>query len=181
MDAVREQEGEDLSDSEDEEEEEEEEGEEEEEEEEEASNEEDPSDTVEGGVKASAGSEGEVDEERADKIDRESSLTPTLAGQHANDDDLPSPSSSRQLSRSPPASRHTSRSPSALAARTAALSLSNQPDIKERVASEVSKQRAQQQRKYHSKRGAQKVGGRQKGSKAKMDTRVKPDRSGFWD
>ena len=178
MDAVREQEGEDLSDSEDEEEGEE----EEEEEEEEADNEEDLSDTVEGAVKASAGSEGEVDEERAGEIDRESSLTPTVAGQHADDDDLPSSSSrSRQLSRSPPASRHTSRSPSALAARTAALSLSNQPDIKERVASEVSKQRAQQQRKYHSKRGAQKVGGRQKGSKAKMDTRVKPDRSGFWD
>ncbi|KAI0080117.1 RIO1-domain-containing protein [Panus rudis PR-1116 ss-1] len=95
-------------------------------------------------------------------------------------------SKSRPLSRSPPASRHTSRSPpprslspSSLADRTAALSLTE--DVKERVAYEVQKQRARQQRKYHSKRGAQRVGGRQKGSKAKMDTRVKLDRGGLWD
>lgn len=93
-------------------------------------------------------------------------------------------SSSRHLSRSPPASRHASRSPSPslpsdLVERAAALSL-HETD-KERVANEVAKQRARQQRKYHSKRGAQRIGGRQKGSKAKMDTRVKRDKSGVWE
>ena len=53
--------------------------------------------------------------------------------------------------------------------------------MRERAAAEASRVRARQQRKYHSKRGAQKVGERHKGSKAKQDTRVKPDRGGFWD
>jgi RIO kinase 2 len=93
---------------------------------------------------------------------------------------------SRPLSRSPPASRHVSPSrslsPSSLVERTAALSLSRHGrDVKDIAAAEASKHRARQQRKYHSKHGAQKVGGRQKGSKAKQDTRVKPDRGGFWD
>ena len=69
-----------------------------------------------------------------------------------------------------------------LVARTAGLSLSRRDDdVQARAAAEASKQRARQHRKYHSKRGAQKVGGRHKGSKAKQDTRVKPDRGGFWD
>lgn len=93
---------------------------------------------------------------------------------------------SRPLSRSPPGSRHGSQSrspsrsgsPSSLAERAAGLSLGS---IKERAADEASKHRARQQRKYHSKRGAQRVGGRQKGSKAKQDTRVKLDRGGMWD
>lgn len=105
------------------------------------------------------------------------------------DDGVLSPiDGSRPLSRSPPASRHSSQAQSEagesddeLAARAAGLSIARQGDIKERAAAEASKQRAQQQRKYHSKRGAQKVGGRHKGSKAKQDTRVKPDRGGFWD
>lgn len=107
-----------------------------------------------------------------------------------------SPVRSRALSRSPPASRHASQERSAasgesdasggsddeLAERTAGLSLARQDrELKERAAAEASKLRARQQRKYHSKRGAQKVGGRHKGSKAKQDTRVKPDRGGFWD
>ena len=108
---------------------------------------------------------------------------------HLESDDEPALSpinGSRPLSRSPPASRHgsTSRSgsPSSLVERTASLSLSrNDRDVKERAAAEASRQRARQQRKYHSKRGAQKVGGRQKGSKAKQDTRIKADRGGFWD
>ncbi|KAF7799042.1 hypothetical protein EIP86_010272 [Pleurotus ostreatoroseus] len=113
---------------------------------------------------------------------------------HADSDPVLSPiSRSRPLSRSPPASRHTSPSPSrsrpsspSLAERTAALALQppqprGAPDVRDRVADEVSKQRARQQKKYHSKRGGQRMGGRQKGSKAKQDTRIKPDRSGVWD
>jgi RIO kinase 2 len=53
--------------------------------------------------------------------------------------------------------------------------------IREKVASDVTKNKARQHRKYHSKKGAQRTGGRNKGSKAKMDTRVKIDDGGFWD
>ena len=95
-----------------------------------------------------------------------------------------------------------SRSPSSLIDRTAALSLTQPGDdlesesesgsdanlgpdadagLRERAATQASKQRARQQRKYHSKRGAQRAGGRHKGSKAKADTRVKLDRGGIWD
>ena len=103
------------------------------------------------------------------------------------DRELSPVSHSRPLSRSPPASRHSSQSPArsqslSLADATAAMSLSRDDrELRDRVAAEVSKRHAHQQKKYHSKRGAQRMGGRQKGSKAKMDTRVKPDRSGFWD
>ncbi|GJE87578.1 RIO-like serine/threonine protein kinase [Phanerochaete sordida] len=120
-----------------------------------------------------------------------------------------SPVDARALSRSPPASRHSSRERSRasggsaagdsdsdsnagaggsdaevaeLTERAAGLSVSRQErELRERAAAEASRVRARQQRKYHSKRGAQKVGGRHKGSKAKQDTRVKPDRGGFWD
>lgn len=52
-------------------------------------------------------------------------------------------------------------------------------NLKDRVASDITRHQARQA-KYHSKRGARKVG-RPKGSKAKQDTRVKQDTSGFWD
>lgn len=90
---------------------------------------------------------------------------------------------------SEPDSSHSSRasSPSSLPDQAAALSLSDRPresrtkasDITEKVYSEVSKQRAKQQQKYHSKKGAQRVG-KPKGSKAKMDKRLKID-GGGWD
>ncbi|KAF8640834.1 hypothetical protein AX17_000483 [Amanita inopinata Kibby_2008] len=78
------------------------------------------------------------------------------------------------LSRSPPQSRSTS--PATLEKMTAALDLN---DIKNKVASDLSKTRARQQRKYHSKRAVRKAG-RPQGSKAKQDTRIKPDHSGIW-
>ncbi|KAK0506133.1 RIO1 family-domain-containing protein [Armillaria luteobubalina] len=84
-------------------------------------------------------------------------------------------SETRALSRSPPRSR--SVSPDSLAKMTEALSLNNVRNI---VSSNLSKSRAQQQRKYHSKRGSRKAG-RPQGSKAKQDTRVKMDGSGVWD
>jgi RIO kinase 2 len=80
----------------------------------------------------------------------------------------------RQLSRSPPRSR--SASPS-LEEMTHGLSLDG---IKNIVSSDLTKVRARQHRKYHSKRGARNVG-RPQGSKAKQDTRVKPDQSGVWE
>lgn len=121
----------------------------------------------------------------------------TSQSRQAEDSVLSPISRSRPLSRSPPASRHhspaatssrshshsrsRSQSPSSLIERTAALSVSTHDTVRERAATEAAKLRAKQHRKYHSKRGAQRIGGRQKGSKAKMDTRVKPDKGGFWD
>ncbi|KAI0652229.1 RIO1 family-domain-containing protein [Trametes meyenii] len=91
---------------------------------------------------------------------------------------------------SPRSARSRSASPaSSLAAGTAALSVHARrdapsgasKDISGKVQSEVSKQRARQQRKYHSKKGAQQTGGRTRGSKRKQDTRIKVDSGGFWD
>lgn len=86
----------------------------------------------------------------------------------------------RQLSRSPPQSR--SPSPDSLVKMTESLSISasQRSGIKEIVSSDLTKQRARQRQKHHSKRGAHRVG-RPQGSKAKQDTRVKADTSGFWD
>lgn len=119
---------------------------------------------------------------------------PAQLGSDDEDDSALSPvSGSRPLSRSPPASRHASQSPQlsrsrsrspSLVEQTAGLSLSQarqDRDMHERVAGEVAKQRARQQKKYHSKRASQRAGGRQKGSKAKQDTRVTVDRSGIWE
>jgi RIO kinase 2 len=92
--------------------------------------------------------------------------------------DLISRPSSRmsQLSRSPPRSR--SPSPDSLAKMAASLSLQDAA-FRDKVASDLAK-RSRQQRKYHTKRGAQRAG-RPQGSKAKQDTRVKVDKSGIWE
>ncbi|KAI1793909.1 RIO1-domain-containing protein [Ganoderma leucocontextum] len=81
-----------------------------------------------------------------------------------------------------------SRSPS-VADRTAAMSLklsqtpstSGARDISDKIQTEVAKRRAGQQRKYHSKKGAQSKGGRPRGSKRKQDTKIKVDSGGFWE
>ena len=112
----------------------------------------------------------------------------------ADEAGVPSASArSRSPSRDSDPSHSRSPSPSSLADRTAALSLSpsdhahtgakhrdDGPHIKEKVHSEVSKRRAREVRKYHSKKGTQRIG-RPKGSKAKQDARVKVDGGGFWD
>ncbi|KAL6310013.1 RIO1 family-domain-containing protein [Sparassis latifolia] len=107
--------------------------------------------------------------------------------------ELSPPSTSRPISRSPPASRHSSRSPvrstsPSLADRAASLSLSNVHEesshskgISEKVQSELTKRRAREHRKYHSKKSAQRMGGRSKGSKAKQDGKIKVDTGGFWE
>lgn len=82
--------------------------------------------------------------------------------------------SQRELSRSPPRSRSISPQ---LEKMTAWLSIDGIKDI---VSSDLTKARARQHRKYHSKRGARNAG-RPQGSKAKQDTRVKIDQSGVWD
>ena len=78
------------------------------------------------------------------------------------------------LSRSPPQSR--SVSPATLEKMMDALDLN---EIKHKVTSDLSKNMAREQRKYHSKRAVRKAG-RPQGSKAKQDTRVKVDHHGVW-
>jgi RIO kinase 2 len=86
---------------------------------------------------------------------------------------------SRQISRSPPQSR--SPSPASLEKMMASLSLSaERSGIKSIVSSDLKKQRARQDKKHHSKRGARRAG-RPQGSKAKQDTRLKLDKSGVWE
>jgi RIO kinase 2 len=85
----------------------------------------------------------------------------------------------RQLSRSPPRSRPLS--PSSLTIMTEALNLSaGQHGIKDIVSSDLTRLRARQQRKFHSKRAARRAG-RPEGSKAKQNAHVKLDKSGIWD
>jgi RIO kinase 2 len=102
------------------------------------------------------------------------------------DDDLepedgelsPASPRSRPVSRSPPQSR--SPSPESLSMMMASLNLSAQRrGIKEVVSSDISRQRARQQRKYHSKRGSARQG-RPRGSKAKQDPRVHIDKGDLW-
>lgn len=161
----------------------------------------------EDGVKGGYGTEGKQETHREGNSSGEHSRShsrspPQTSRRESSEefehqDDVSSLSSSHPLSRSPPASRHSSpsrtrsrsHSRSSLADRTANLILSdvlhdppsNSKDITEKVLSEVTKRRARQQRKYHSKKGAQRVGGRPKGSKAKMDGRIKLDKGGVWD
>jgi RIO kinase 2 len=77
----------------------------------------------------------------------------------------------RSLSRSPPQSRATSPVRQAAAGRD---------HIKSVVASDLTKVRTQQRRKYHSKR-ASRTAGRAQGSKAKQDKKVKLDSNSVWE
>ncbi|KAG6914584.1 hypothetical protein DXG01_016440 [Tephrocybe rancida] len=95
----------------------------------------------------------------------------THGGEHAED----SLHTDRDISRSPPQSRPAS--PDSLAKLTSAIDTNG---IKSIITADLTKSRAAQQRKYHSKRGARRAGWPQ-GSKAKQDTRVKLDRGGMWD
>lgn len=60
------------------------------------------------------------------------------------------------------------------------LSVSKEKEIRDKAGIEAYKQRAREKQKYHSRRGAERIG-RAKGSKAKQDNRVKLDKGGLWD
>ena len=77
--------------------------------------------------------------------------------------------SNRSLSRSPPRSQ-----------REEDQDIHKNDSIKAIVSSDMMKKRSQQQRKYHSKRSTRNAG-RQMGSKAKQDKRVKLEHHGIWD
>ena len=53
-------------------------------------------------------------------------------------------------------------------------------EIRDKAGNEAYKRRAREKQKYHSRRGAERIG-RAKGSKAKQDNRVKLDKGGLWD
>ena len=77
--------------------------------------------------------------------------------------------SNRSLSRSPPRSQ-----------RQEDQDIHKNNSIKAIVSSDITKKRSQQQRKYHSKRSTRNAG-RQMGSKAKQDKRVKLEHHNVWD
>lgn len=77
--------------------------------------------------------------------------------------------SNRSLSRSPPRSQ-----------RQEDQDIHKNDSIKAIVSSDMMKKRSQQQRKYHSKRSTRNAG-RQTGSKAKQDKRVKLEHHNVWD
>ncbi|KAF8898672.1 RIO1 family-domain-containing protein [Infundibulicybe gibba] len=108
------------------------------------------------------------------KVDNTQKEIGTCAEGEPNKLDRVSEATDAQVSRSPPQSR--SVSPTTLE-KMRKLNLSGIKDI---VSSDLSKTRARQQRKYHSKRSVRQ-GGRVAGSKAKQDTRVKVDKSGVWE
>jgi RIO kinase 2 len=76
---------------------------------------------------------------------------------------------SNRLSRSPPRSQ-----------REEDQDIHKNDSIKTIVSSDMMKKRSQQQRKYHSKRSTRNAG-RQMGSKAKQDKRVKLEHHSVWD
>lgn len=86
-----------------------------------------------------------------------------------------------KTSSSPPPTSLRSESPESEVSQSELHSSRPGDTMKEKVASDLTKQNARQHRKYHSKRSAQRSGGRSKGSKAKMDQRIKVDGGGFWE
>jgi len=91
-----------------------------------------------------------------------------------------------RLSRSPPQSRrpyphsHNGEQDSADEVVGNDKEISKDDVVKNRVASDITKKRAQQQRKYHSKRSTRSAG-RTHGSKAKQDKTVRlSEHAGFW-
>lgn len=185
MDAVKEEEGPDQADSEGESGSEEEE-EEEEEEQNEVENNHDGSE-VEGGdgVRDSVHDDQQQSDDIRGRREEDLGARESLSAQPTTDSPAVFPSSEESSEPFPveesTAPRSHSRT-SSLEEHVASLSLSHHdPDlITDRAATQASKAHARQQRKYHSKRGAQRIG-RPQGSKAKQDTRVKLDRGGMWD
>lgn len=88
------------------------------------------------------------------------------------------------LSQEPPRAGSRSSSPVSQIASQVETRLSvngsNENQIRNKAAIDALKGRAREKRKYHSRRGAERIG-RAKGSKAKQDNRVKVDRSGLWE
>ena len=139
--------------------------------------EQDPHDTAEIQEALSTEAQIEVPEDTTMSNSVESQAPVPSTSQHIEDpsdlkfDELQiSDLSDRSFSRSPPRSQ-----------RQEDLVSAHKNDIKAIVSSDMTKKRSQQQRKYHSKR-SNRHAGRQTGSKAKQDRRVRlGEHSSVWD
>jgi RIO kinase 2 len=124
-------------------------------------------------------SDGEEDDDEEDSERRPGAVESENDIHSSSDHENLDNSHSAKEDVSPASSPPTSRSGSPTVPEPHSIS---PPDVmREKVASDLTKQYAKQQRKYHSKKGAQRTGGRFKGSKAKADKRIKVDSGGFWD
>ncbi|KAK7064166.1 Serine/threonine-protein kinase rio2 [Favolaschia claudopus] len=131
-------------------------------------------------VSEEEGSDDSSEEDEEDEALRQDQASgaqevPNPAPDSEDEAELSESSKLSTLSRSPPRSRPDSPVSDENSAAIPAMNI-----VKERVAAEVSKTRAQQLRKFHSKRNTRRAG-RSQGSKAKQDNRVKLDKSGVWD
>ena len=92
--------------------------------------------------------------------------------------------SAESLSQEPPRAGSRSSSPTSQIAsqveKRLSVNGSNEKEVRNKAAIDALKGRAREKRKYHSRRGAERIG-RPKGSKAKQDNRVQVDKSGLWD
>jgi RIO kinase 2 len=87
------------------------------------------------------------------------------------------------LSQEPPRGGSRSSSPTSEIASQVeerlSVNASKDKEIRNKAAIDAFKGRAREKQKYHSRRGAERIG-RPKGSKAKQDNRVQVDKSGLW-
>lgn len=88
------------------------------------------------------------------------------------------------LSQEPPRGGSRSSSPTSQFAspveKRLSVNASKEKQMRDKAAIDALKGRAREKQKYHSRRGAERIG-RPKGSKAKQDNRVQVDKSGLWD
>jgi RIO kinase 2 len=88
------------------------------------------------------------------------------------------------LSQEPPRGGSRSSSPTSQIASQVeerlSVNASKEKQMRNKAAIDALKGRAREKQKYHSRRGAERIG-RPKGSKAKQDNRVQVDKSGLWD
>jgi RIO kinase 2 len=136
---------------------------------------------VEGGVEdVGAGSNVEEPEHEDEEPDGSAKLWQTDSeSEEANKSEASIASESRErpglVSPSNPVEQLASKVESTLSVKA-----SKEQEIKDKAAIDAYKQRAREKQKYHSRRGAERIG-RAKGSKAKQDNRVKLDKGGLWD
>lgn len=131
----------------------------------------------------------ELDEEEEDGSENDDEGLEESGGSDGDLDRKPADQEADTGSRDQETQSHDEKSDQDIAERTRGLSLedsnvqphpSANPDrVREVVAAQVSKSRARDKSKYHSRKNPIQAG-RAKGSKAKQDIRQKMDTSGIW-
>jgi len=140
---------------------------------------------VEGGVEDEGAGSNRSNVEESEHEDEEPDVSAKLwqadsESEEANKSEASIASESREgpglVSPSSPVGQLASKVESTLSVKAS----TREQEIKEKAGIEAYKQRAREKQKYHSRRGAERIG-RAKGSKAKQDNRVKVDKGGLWD